>query len=127
MGGRSARDSGSRRAAPTSAATPSGTLMRKIVRQPAPRMSRSTSAPPSTGPSTALSPITGPNRPNALPISSGGKTWRMIPKPCGIRSAANRPWTRRAAISVPVVGASPHSTDEAVKPATPIRNRRRRP
>jgi hypothetical protein len=51
----------------------------------------------------------------------------MIPKPCGIRIAANRPCTSRAAISVPVVGARPHRTEEAVKPVTPSRNRRRRP
>ena len=35
----------------------------------------------------------------------------MIPKPCGISSAANSALDQAAAISVPVVGASPHRTE----------------
>ena len=110
-----------------SAAAASGRLTRKISRQPVSNRSASTSTPPITGPSTALSPITGPNSANALPTSSGPKAERMIPKPCGIMIAAQAPWSSRAAISAPEVGARPHSSEAIAKPATPSRNIRRRP
>ena len=123
MGGSSARDSGSRRRPPISAAMPSGTLTRKIQRQSA----ASVSTPPITGPSTALSPMTGPKSPNAFCSSSAGKAARMMPKPWGIISAANAPWTRRKAISISVDCAAPHSAEAMVKPATPSRKSLRRP
>jgi hypothetical protein len=101
-------------------------LTQKIIRQPAPSRSPSTNSPPMIGPSTALPPITGPNSPKAFWISSGGKVERISPKPCGIMTAANSPWASRKAISISGDVAAPHSADIKVKPATPIRNRRRR-
>src|SRR5690349_10744514 len=115
------------RSAPTRPATPSGTLTRKIERQPRPARSPSVSAPPSTGAATALSPITGPKAANAFVISSSAKTSLIIPKPCGMSSAPNAPWTTRAAIRVPGVGAAAHSADAVVKPTIPTMNTRRRP
>jgi hypothetical protein len=41
--------------------------------------------------------------------------------------AAPRPWTTRMAISIPGSGATPASSDAAVKKTIPIANRRRRP
>ena len=51
----------------------------------------------------------------------------MMPNPCGIITAANAPWSRRNAISISVDCAAPQSVEATVKPATPARNRRRRP
>jgi hypothetical protein len=79
------------RAAPTAASRPSGRLTKKISRQPLPNALASTSAPPMMGPSIADNPITGPNTANALPCSSVPKTSLMIPRPCGISSAAAAP------------------------------------
>ncbi|MEO9177139.1 MAG: hypothetical protein ABI317_16615, partial [Gaiellales bacterium] len=73
-------DSGMKRSAPSNPSTPTGTLIRKIIRQPA-----------RIGPQIAAIPITGPNAPNAPPISSGGNTVLITPRPCGIRSAPNAP------------------------------------
>ena len=123
----SARDSGSTAAASASAASPTGTLMRKTVRQPASAMSQSMSAPPRIGAPTTASPIVGPNAPKALPISSGGNVVLRMPKPCGISTAPSRPCATRKPISMPGVVASPHSADAATKPTRPSRNMRRRP
>ena len=66
---------GAARAAPTSAATPSGRLIRKIERQPAPNRSASTSDAAEDRPEhRAAARSRGRTAPNALPISSGGKT-----------------------------------------------------
>jgi len=51
---------GSSRAPSTSAASPTGTLTRKIIRQPAPNTSAPISPPDAIGPSMADRPITGP-------------------------------------------------------------------
>ena len=56
--GTSTRGSGSSRRAATSATRPTGTLIRKIDRQPNPARLRSISSPPSSCPETAASPIT---------------------------------------------------------------------
>ena len=79
------------------------------------------------GPRTADRPMTGPKKPNALPISSSGKTCFKIPKPWGIMIAAKTPWISRVAISMPGLWAAPQSALASVKPATPRMNRRRRP
>ena len=106
---------------------PSGTLTRKMARQPVPSRSASTSAPPMIGAATADRPITGPNNAKAFVTSCSSKTSLIIPKPCGIRTAPNAPWSARVAISIPGDTASALSTDAAVKPAIPIMKRRRRP
>jgi hypothetical protein len=115
------------RAAPISPAIPSGTLTRKIERQPRPKRLPSVSAPPMIGEATALSPMMGPKAANAFVISSSAKTSLIIPKPCGIRTAPNAPCSTRAAIRKLDEGAAAHSADAAVKPTMPIMNRRRRP
>ncbi len=51
---------GRNRAPSTSAASPTGTLTRKIIRQPAPNRSAAISPPAAIGPSMADRPITGP-------------------------------------------------------------------
>jgi len=66
---------------------PIGTLMKKIIRQPASSQFASIRTPAMIGPATADSPITGPNSANALPISSAGKIAFRIAKPCGIITA----------------------------------------
>ena len=71
--------------------------------------------------------MTGPNIANAFGSSPGGKAALMIPKPCGIRTAAKAPCSRRAATSMPLDTARPQSTEAAMKPAEPTRNSRRRP
>ena len=55
-----------------------------------------TSQPARIGPAIAARPMTGPNAANAPPISFGGKTVLMTPRPCGISSAPNAPWRTRA-------------------------------
>ena len=123
----SARDSGSTAAARASAASPSGTLIRKIVRQPRPATSQAMSAPPRIGAPTTARPIVGPNAPNALPRSSGGNVALRMPKPCGISIAPSRPCATRKPISMPGEVARPHSADAATNPMSPRRNMRRRP
>ena len=56
----SARDSGTRRRQASSAATPSGTLIQKIARQPIPARSARMRMPPMSCPETAARPITIP-------------------------------------------------------------------
>jgi hypothetical protein len=62
-----ARDSGTKRAASTIAASPTGTLIQKMDRQP----SVSTRTPPSTGPAAMLRPTTPPQTPMARARSRG--------------------------------------------------------
>ena len=54
------RDSGTRRGAASSAATPSGTLIQKIARQPSPATSVRMRIPPMSWPEVAARPITIP-------------------------------------------------------------------
>ena len=46
----------------------------------------------------------------------------MLERICGTISAAIRPCSRRAPISISVEPARPESAEATVKPATPIRN-----
>jgi hypothetical protein len=50
-----------------------------------------------------------------------------IDKAAGAMTAAPKPWIARAATSISADHASPHSSDEAVKTATPRMKTRRRP
>lgn len=54
------RDSSSTFAPRTSATAETGTLIQKMVRQPKPNRSASTSSPPSSGPATEARPWTAP-------------------------------------------------------------------
>ena len=121
------RDSGMNRSAPSRPMTPSGTLMRKIIRQPVPSRSAVTSQPARIGPAIAARPITGPNAANAPPISFGGKTVLMTPRPCGISSAPNPPWRTRNAMRASGDGASAHAVDASVNPTMPTMKTFRRP
>ena len=72
-------------------------------------------------------PIAGPNAPNALPSSSGGKMDLMMPKPCGISIAPNRPCATRAPISIAGRGGEPAQRGRRDEADSPTRNIRRRP
>ena len=125
--GLAAFDSGMNRTAPASPMSPSGTLTRKIIRQPVPSRSAVTSQPARIGPAIAARPMTGPNAANAPPISFGGKTFLMTPRPCGISSAPNAPWRTRVPMRTSGDGASAHAADASVKPVMPTMKTRRRP
>jgi len=102
-------------------------LIRKTIRQPVPHRSASIRKPARIGPSTADSPMIGPNGTKAFWRSSGVKLAFTIASPCGIITAPKKPWATRAAMSRPALGARPLSSEAAVKPAMPMMNRRRRP
>jgi hypothetical protein len=121
------RDSGMKRSAPSRPTTPIGTFMRKIIRQPVPSRSALTSQPARIGPAIAARPITGPKAPYAAPISLGGKTVLIMPKPCGISSAPKPPWRTRKAMSVSGDGPSAQAAEASVKPLMPMTKTRRRP
>jgi hypothetical protein len=82
---------GRKRAPATSTKAPTGTLTRKIIRQPLPSRSTSMSTPETTGPRIAASPQAGPRMPNALPISCGWKRSRISPKTWGTMIAPSPP------------------------------------
>jgi len=122
--GRSARDSGTYSAVSTIAATPIGTLTKNTARQ----LNASTSAPPRTGPSAMLSPITAPHTPIAWARSRGSvNTLRMIDIATGLSIEPPIACSTRAAISKPSDGASPHSSDPSENTANLARKVRRRP
>ena len=79
------------------------------------------------GPSTADSPMTGPNTANADCCSEGANVSRMIPNPCGISSAAAPPCASRQAISISGETANAHAIDAITNPIAPSTNRRLRP
>ena len=124
---------GSRRPAPErlsrvsssngSTAMPMGTLIQKIHCQDA----ASVTAPPMTGPSAAPRPAVAPQRPSAMPRRCGGVTLAMSVTVSGVTIAAPTPWTARAAISVPMLGASAEAALAAVNTVMPMIIRRRRP
>ena len=87
-----------KRSAPSRPTTPSGTLMRKIMRQPVPSRSAETSQPARIGPAMAARPMIGPKAAKAPPISLGGKTVLIMPSPCGISSAPKPPCSTRVAM-----------------------------
>ena len=118
---------GNTRTAPANAAMPTGTLIKNTSRHPIPHRLASTSAPARIGAARIERPITGPKAPNTLVISLSSKTSLIIPNPWGIISAPNEPCSTRKTISTSIEGATAQAADITVKPAEPIRNRRRRP
>ena len=72
-----------------------------------------------------------PPSPDHVPIararSSSQNDAEMIARLPGTSSDALIPWMQRAAIKVAVDGATPHNSDAAAKPSSPIMNMRRRP
>ncbi|CAM5512716.1 hypothetical protein SRIMM317S_05159 [Streptomyces rimosus subsp. rimosus] len=111
-------------ARPTAA---TGTFTQKIVRQPSPNTSASTSSPPASGPATEASPSTAPYAPNAFARATGAKDDRMMPNTCGTIRPPASPWATRVATSTAGFGASAHAAEAIANAARPIRKMRRRP
>jgi hypothetical protein len=65
--------------------------------------------------------------PTARPRSSGVKLAESRARLPGTSRAPPMPWTARARISRPRVGASPHKAEAALKATSPTSNSRRRP
>ena len=84
-------------------------------------------APPTSGPPTTARPASAVKIPSALPRFSGGKALVSSATASGITSADPAPCTARAAISVPVSGASAHAAEASEKTDNPTANMRRRP
>ena len=102
---------------------PSGTLTRKIARQPSPAISR----PPSDGPSAVPIADIVPSSPMALPVLAFGTVSPTKAMVRAIMMAAPRPCTARAAISSQSAGAAPHRAEATVNRTIPASSSRRRP
>ncbi len=87
-----------------------GTLTRKIGRHEVPAMSALTSRPPTSWPTTAAMPDVAPYRARARALRSCSSVWWKVASTCGTSSAAVAPWTMRAAIRTPTVGAKPQAS-----------------
>ena len=117
------RDSSTRQTVTISANTPTGMLTRKI-----PRQSHSVViTPPSTGPSADEMPTTAPQMPKATPRSRPRKLCPSSASDVAIMIAPPIPWPLRDKISISGLTATPHSSDPAVKIASPIVNSSLRP
>ena len=102
---------------------PMGRLMKNSHRHEA----WSTSQPPSTGPSSTVSEVKDDHSPMARGRSSSSNEAETMASDSGTSSAAAAPCRARAAIRVPIDGASAQPSEVSEKSATPIMNRRRRP
>ena len=105
------------------AIAPIGTLIQKIHSQLMPW----TTAPPMNGPLATARPVIALKTPIAAPRFSVGKAPLRSARPSGMTSAAPAPWTARAAISKPMLGASAQAAEAAENSASPAANPRRRP
>ena len=114
--------SGTTRTASTTAATPTGTLIQNTQRQ-----LTCTSAPPITGPRAAPRAPSADQVPRALGRTGGGTAASSSDSDAGTIAPAPAAWITRAAISAATPGASPHSTDPRLNPASPATKSRRRP
>jgi len=65
--------------------------------------------------------------PTARPRREGSKAAPRIARLAGIRMAAPTPWRARAAMSCPMLCASPHPAEAMAKITIPSAKRRRRP
>ena len=77
-------------------------------------------APPTSGPLATAIPVTALNRPIAAPLRSGGNAALSSARPSVSTSAAPAPWTARAAISQPTLGASALAADAPANRPSPI-------
>ena len=91
------------------------------------RQSTWTRLPPITGPSAAPSAPSADQVPSAFARAAGGTAANSRDSDAGTIAPAPVAWMTRAAISRPTPGASAHSTDPSVNPASPAVNIRRRP
>ena len=121
------RSWGSSRSAAAKPAVPRTMLIRNIGRQARPAISALMINPATIGPSTAETPMTGPNAVNAPRSCSRENAAMRMLMPCGISRAPNPPCTSRPAISMTGSTDRPHQREAAVNPAMPIRNMRRLP
>ena len=83
-------------------------------------------APPSRTPAATPRLPTAPHMASAVLRCAPAYVVVMRDSAAGVRSAALRPWTARAATSSPVEPAKPLTMDAAVKRARPVRNTPRR-
>ena len=105
-------------------ATPIGRLTKNTQCQ----LSASVSNPPASRPSEPPATDTNTYALIARPRSAAsGNSVTMIARITDAWAAAPTPWSRRAPISAPCDGATPHSSDATVKTTRPERNTRRRP
>ena len=106
------------------AATPIGTLTKKIQCQ----SSAWVSTPPASRPIDAPAEATNEKTPIAFPCSPGsGNIVTIMPRITAELSAPPTPWMKRAAISISGEPDSPHSSEASVKTARPARKIVRRP
>ena len=102
---------------------PIGTLSQKIQCHEMPV----TTAPPTSGPKATASPLIPPQIPSASPRRLAGTAADRTVSVNGITIAPPTPWRARATSSARIDGARAAAADAAVKIATPIASRRRRP
>ncbi len=102
---------------------PTGTLTKKIQFQ----LRLSTIRPPTSGPIASAIAETPAQMPIAWPRSRGGNVAVMIESDAGFINAAPTPWTARAPMRKPALGANPQASDESVKIAIPTMKIRLRP
>ena len=126
-GRRSETEFGTHLTAATIATMPTGTLTRKIERQPVPAMSALVRTAPSTGPRTAVTPASAVNRPIAAARSCGAYMTWMLVSTCGIIAAAASPCRARNRMSASAFGASPQAADITVNATRPTTKSRLRP
>ena len=101
---------------------PIGTLMKKIQCQ----LIASVSTPPASSPIEPPAEATNPYTPIAFACSRGsGNIVTIIPRMTAEASAPPAPWMKRAAISIPWLCATAHSSEATVNTARPIRKTRR--
>ena len=86
-----------------------------------------TISPPASGPMIVAIPPHAVHEPMAAPRSSSGNVATMTASALGASSAPARPWSARAATSVPIVGATAQSSEVTPNPPTPSAKIRRSP
>lgn len=95
---------------------PIGTLIRKMLRQPA----CVTSKPPNTGPAASAAPPAAPHQPTArLRCSVSGNAWRSMLRELGTSSAAPMPCNALAATRSVNDVATPQAIDASVNTTNP--------
>ena len=117
------RDSSTRASVAAIAPIPIGTLMRKIDSQPTDSVSR----PPMSGPTATAAPVVAPHTPNAVPRSRPWNVAASSASDVANIAAAPMPCSARASSRNSGEVASAHSSEAAVKTASPVVKMSRRP
>ena len=105
------------------AVRPSGTLTRKIQRQPSP----SVSSPPTSGPTARASPMVAAHAPTAPARRGPGYAAAISGMAVASSSPPPIPCTPRARLSTSGASAAAHAPEASVKTASPAAKTRRRP